>query len=485
MSIASNKKFWLEEQKEKFGNKTALLYNQSKLSFAELYDKCTKIASSLIHFGINPGKKVALFCNHNSEFIFALNAVWILGAVPVLINTRNTIKEIENQLQFTDTNFVITDKSNYEKANAINSTKVFQLSEQNTFKQKIATNTQFDPNKIALILFTSGTTNKPKAVVHTFNNLYQSVLLTNSIAKLSTDDIWLASLPFYHIGGLMIIVRALVTGASAALPKSTNYIHIKEALANYNPSHVSLVSTTLKQLLDEFVFANNNLKSVFLGGGRLETQLCERAINNGFPIIKVYGSTETCSMISALSKNDFSIKPNSVGMPIDDVVIKILNEVGEFLEPYKVGEIIINSKTIIKEYYKNDEENTRKIKNGFYYTGDFGWIDKDGYLYIDIRREDLIVTGGENVNPKEVEQFLVQLPSIIDSYVFAELDEKWGQIVCAAVVVKNHISEEEIKEQLKNMMASYKVPKKIYFLDFIPRNELGKVEKQKLIESLK
>lgn len=485
MSFVSNKKFWLEEQKEKYSSKTALMLYDSNVSFEELYEKSISFSFSLKENGINPGDKVALLFNHSEEFIVTVNAMWLTGVIPVLINTRNKAEEIEHQLQFTGTKILITDTINYDKVNFLPFTRIFLFSEFQTQTKLEINNTEFDPESVALILFTSGSTSKPKAVSHTFNNLYQSALLTNSVSSLSENNIWLASLPYYHIGGLMILVRALVTGASLSVPLSTNYIHIKESLIKFNPSHISLVSTTLKQLLDEKVTPNSNLKCVYLGGGRLDTSLCKLAIGSGFPIIKVYGSTETCSMIAALSVSDFSNKPESVGKPISNVIIKIISEHDEFLTAHNQSEIIIHSNTLMKEYYNNKEETSRKLKNGYYYTGDFGWIDNDGYLYIDVRREDLIVTGGENVNPKEVEQFLIQLPSITDTFVFAEPDDKWGQIVCAVVVSNRNITEDLLKEQLRNMMANYKVPKKIYFLDHIPRNELGKVEKQKLIDSLR
>lgn len=485
MSFVSNKKFWLEEQKEKYGRKTALILDDSTVSFEELYERSIKFSLSLKEHGINTDDKVALLFNHSAEFIVAINALWLSGATPVLINTRNKAEEIEHQLKFTDTKILVTDAINYSNINSLRTARVLLFSEFQTHKQFDRHITKFDPEKTALILFTSGSTSKPKAVIHTFQNLYQSTLLTHSVSSLSEENIWLASLPFYHIGGLMILTRALITGAALSVPLSTNYINIKEALVKYNPSHISLVSTTLKQLLDENVKPNSNLRFVYLGGGRLDTPLCASAIEKGFPIIKVYGSTETCSMIAALSVKDFSKKPESVGKPINNVIIKIISEDDELLPPHNPGEIIIQSNTLMKEYYSNQEETLRKLKNGFYHTGDFGWIDNDGYLYIDLRREDLIVTGGENVNPKEVEQFLIQLPSVIDTFVFAQSDDKWGQIVCAAVVSNSNITEDGLKEQLRNMMANYKVPKKIYFLDRIPRNELGKVEKQKLIESLR
>lgn len=485
MSLLSNKKHWLEEQKERYGDNTALLFGNSKITFQELFEQCSSLAFSLRQFGIGSGDKIALLFKHSSEIVFTINALWLAGAIPVLINTKNRFEEIKDQIEFADTKILITDEVNYEKVKSLISIKVVLFSQLNLRQLREKSDNNFQPENRAIILFTSGSTSKPKAVIHTFNNLYHSVQLTCSVSPLSGNDLWLASLPFYHIGGLMIMVRALVTGAALSLSESTSYIQIKEALDKFNPSHISLVSTTLKQLLDVGVTPNQNLKYVYLGGGRIDSTLCRLAIDNGFPVIKVYGSTETCSMISALPANDFTVKPESAGKPLDDVIIKIINDRNEFAEPLTKGEIVIRSKTIMQKYYNNEEETLHKIKNEFYHTGDYGWLDNDGYLYIDLRREDLIVTGGENVNPKEVEQFLIQLPSITDAFVFAEPDEKWGQIVCAVVVCSNIITEDELKEQLRNMMANYKVPKKFYFIDRIPRSELGKVEKHKLIASLR
>ncbi|MBS3944062.1 MAG: AMP-binding protein, partial [Melioribacter sp.] len=220
-------------------------------------------------------------------------------------------------------------------------------------------------------------------------------------------------------------------------------------------------------------------------GGHLDTALCSLAINKGFPVVKVYGSTETCSMVSALSTEDFSGKPESVGKPLGDTEIKIADKNGSFLESYRLGEIFVRSKSLLKKYFSDADESSKKLTDGYYRTGDFGWLDGEGFLHIKLRREDLFVTGGENVNPKEVEQFIIQLPSIIDTYVFAEPDETWGQIICAAIVTNGSITANELNEQLKNMMASFKVPKKFYFLERIPRNDLGKIEKEKLMKLLK
>ncbi len=485
MTFITNKTHWLLEQSNKYGEKPAIIYGESSLSYYYLFEQSARYSEALMQKGVIPGDKIALLLKHSPEFIFAINALWLAGAIPVLINTRNTLEEIEYQTEFTNAKFIITDLSNREKVRTIKSPGVMLINDFILSRVPENKKAGFNLNNTALILFTSGSTRKPKAVVHTFGSLYQSVLLTHSFSQLSESDIWLGSLPLYHIGGFMIIIRSLISGATLTLPYSTGYYEINEALVKYNPTHISLVSATLKQLIDNAAIPNINLKQLYLGGGHLDSALCSLAINKGFPIVKVYGSTETCSMVSALSTEDFSSKPESVGKPLGDTEINIADKNGTFLKSYMQGEIFVRSKSLLKEYFSDADESSKKLTDGYYRTGDFGWFDGEGYLHIELRREDLIVTGGENVNPKEVEQFIIQLPSIIDTYVFAEPDETWGQIICAAIVTNSGITANELKEQLKNMMASFKVPKKFYFLEKIPRNDLGKIEKEKLMKLLK
>ena len=203
------------------------------------------------------------------------------------------------------------------------------------------------------------------------------------------------------------------------------------------------------------------MEYVFLGGGPISSVLCEEAINKSWQIIKVYGSTETCSMVTALLLNEVKQKPDSVGKALGTNKIKIKsmskNDPDDFCGSGEVGEIVVSAQALFKKYY-NDQLTTDKVlKNGWYHTGDCGWLDEDGYLYVSARREDLIITGGENVNALDVQDVLKSHSLIEDAFVFALKDDVWGQIVCAAVVSKK-ISELEIINFLKENIASYKIP---------------------------
>jgi O-succinylbenzoic acid--CoA ligase len=478
----SNTNHWLQKQKEKFGEKTALTFNDTSITYSDFLKRSHRIAEVLETKGIAPGDNIGILISHAPEFVETINALWLIGAVPVLLNSRSSIEDIEKQLAFVSARSLIADASSLQKLPQLKFINVIKL---DTINELAYTENKinlylFNSLNSALILFTSGSAGKPKAVVHTFESLYQSVLLTDSFSQLSSEDKWLVSLPLYHIGGFMIFVRSLLTGSTLIFPDSVDYRSIANAMIKYNPTHLSLVTTTLKQLLEDNVKPNTELGTVFLGGGPIDTKLCSEAVYKGFPITKVYGSTETCSMVAALSMEDFKNKPDSAGKPLGNSKIIISDETRNYISSNRSGEIVVSCKSIFKEYHASLEETQNKKRDGYFFTGDFGWIDEDGYLYIESRREDIIITGGENVSAKEVVQYLIQLPSVNDAYVFSEGDETWGQIICAAVVLSSTITKNELREQLRNMIAPYKVPKKIYFVERIPRNEMGKVEKEKL-----
>ncbi len=485
----SNTKHWLTEQAEKFNNKPAVLINNNSITYFELYKSSSNLAFHLLSIGIVENDNVAILCGNNIEFIKTVNALWLIGAVPVPLNTRNNVEEIESQIKHADVKFLLIEKSLSEKFSRLSLDKKIVLNpietitdNQRPLAQISKLRTQ-NSGHSALVLFTSGSSGKPKAVLHTFSTLYESVLMTDGLCNLDSSDVWLASLPFYHIGGFMILVRALLSGAILAFPESLNHESISAAVQMYNPTHVSIVSTTLKQFLDNGINPNENLQYLFLGGGPLNEGLCGEAIAKGFPITKVYGSTETCSMISALCKEDFHNKPNSVGKPLGETKIKILDENEKEIFG-SVGEIAVQSKTLLKVYYNDEKETEKKFINGFYRTGDLGWIDNDSFLFVQSRKEDIIISGGENISTKEVEEAIKTCKGVHDTFVFGMKDETWGEAVYAVISCGEDVTERTIIKHLRKSVGAYKIPKKIFFLEKIPRSELGKVNKEELFNLL-
>lgn len=491
MISVSNTQHWLIEQSKKQPNKKAVIISERIITYRDLYNECLALVDYFQSKGIQKKDHVGILAAHNYNFYVFINALWFIGAVPVPLNTRLLPEELEAQIKQADIKFLLIDDSLSEQFSELNFRNKIYSPENSDYKTQNnhneILNYKFSIINSALIMFTSGSSGKSKAVVHTFESLFESVKAIDSFADLSTEDIWLASLPFFHIGGFMILVRSLIVGSSIALPDSLEYKNVVYTIQKFLPTHISIVPTTLLRFLNENIHPNANLKYAFLGGGPSEKELILSAVNQGWPIVKVYGSTETCSMITALHPNEIRDKLESSGKALYENQIKIKSMKNDLSDESagvgEVGEIIVSSKSLFKEYYKDHDSTSRSIQNGWYYSGDFGLIDKDGYLFVESRREDLIITGGENVSAKEVETAIKSLKSIKDVFVFSLQDKTWGQLVCAAIVSRGP-DEDEIKNFLKEKIAGYKIPKRFFFLDEIPRNELGKITRDALLKLL-
>lgn len=453
-----------------FSNRTdlnAVIKSNKSISYGALFSKANQIAQLILEEGITKGNYIPLLIQDQSRFIEVVLALWNLGAIPVPLNTKLLEDEIIALLDDHNFRFLITDKLSHfiyrKKINIISLSKLeFEQIKARQFPRP-------NLNDEAVVIFTSGSTRKPKGVVHTFSSIINSVKNGNEILMHQEEDRWLASLPFYHIGGFQIICRSLFYGCSIIIPESFQTNDLIESIKSYNPTYLSLVSTQLERLIDKKVKPCECLKQSLIGGGFIDDEFIYKADELGWKPFRVYGSSETASFVTAISPKEIKSKPQSVGRSFSNVKIKITAE----------SEILIKSNSIFNRYLNDDKGTSTKLIEGFYYSGDLGFVDNEGYLFIEARRTDLIVTGGENVNSIEVEKSLRLIPGIEDACVFAKMDKTWGQIVVAAVVTSElSINEKSIKENLKQKLAGYKIPKIIYFTHNLPHTSLGKLERE-------
>jgi len=463
----------------------AIYSNLDQLNYKEFRNKVLKSAGILSAMGLGDKDNIALIGNSDVDFIINLLALWQIKAMPVLINPRLTNNEIEEQIITADCKVVLQNRIIKSIDTSID-VKVFSYPFDEELEQDdIEPGEELNPEDTAVIIFTSGASGNSKGVELSFNNLLQSARIGDKIIHHNKEDRWLASLPFYHIGGFSIISRSLLFGTSIIIPESLQIQDIAEVMKNFNPTLSSFVPTQLKRMLDAGIQPNNELRNTLLGGGFILQHLVFDAISDGWNIIKVYGSTETSSFISSISGEEIYDKPRSVGTAAEPNQIMIVNESRYQIPWGEVGEIAVSSPAVMKGYYNDEDETNKKIEDGFYFTGDIGFVDADGYLFIEARRTDLIVTGGENVNPNEVEKRLIEHPEIFDAAVFPVKDDDWGEIVTAAIVLKdekNSLELDDLQKFLKDDLAGFKIPKKLFVEKELPRNELEKILRSKLIE---
>lgn len=463
----------------------ALIDIQQSLTFAQLLERIEETCAILKDEGIESGENVGIIGNNTAQFVISTLALWQLSAVPVLLNTQLTEIELNELISLAKCKHVLLEDKLSGKYDRIDTRKIIYPYRDSKEKFK-STKGDIHPDEIAAIIFTSGTSQKPKGVKLSFNSFYQGGRIGNQLLNHTHSDKWLASLPFYHVGGFSIITRALLFGIPVVIPVSLKTEDLADSLKRFNPTFISLVPTQLKRLLKDNIKPNSELKRCLVGGGFADDNLVKAAINAGWKTSKVYGATETCSFVVALTTDAFNTKPQSLGEPVPPNKIRIVgDDDDDELNPYEIGEIAIWTPALMQGYINKADELSNKIINEYYYTGDMGYTDEDGFLFLEHRKNDLIVSGGENVNPLEVEKILIDHPSIEDAAVFPLRSEEWGEIVGASVVLKNDkekISTADLQKYLKANLARFKVPKKIFIESTLPRAELGKVEKRKLIE---
>jgi O-succinylbenzoic acid--CoA ligase len=446
------------------------------LSYGDFTVRVSQHALYLYESGIRENNVVPVISSGNPFFLISVFALWKIGAIPALINIRLTKQETDSLFEFIKPGFVLAQSGNFffHGCRIIYGTGAPELI---TFLPAA----QNDINRTALIIFTSGSTGKPKGVEITYGNLITSAEQANKFLQVKKNGSWLASLPFYHIGGFSIVVRALLNGSPVIIPASQSADDLCKTIEVHKPAYISLVSTQLKRLLELNCSNISGISKMLLGGGSIDEELITAAIKGGLNIIKGYGSTETSSFVAALDCNKIN-KRLSSGIPVGGNKIIIADAIGNELPRLSEGEILIKGETIAKGYYKNQEATADKFVNGYFHSGDIGYMDEEGYLFVVARRTDLIISGGENINPHEVQMEILKHPDIIEAVVIGIEDKTWGQTPAAVIVTKNNIqiTTAELKQFLKDKLAGYKIPTTVRIIKEIPKTPLGKIQIDKL-----
>lgn len=460
----------------------AIIDAEGTITYKQLKERVELYSEFLRASGLKKGEHAAILSRNNAEFIVLVLSLWRLGAVPVPMNVRLLDEELQKLILHSEAEFIFIHEDLKERLSAGNNS----LAERFVFPACFNAYTPQDPeineneadlNECALILYTSGTTGSPKGVMHSFSTLLASAQAADTLLRHSSIDRWLASLPFYHIGGFSIPVRAFLYGASVIIPDSLKAEGIALSIKSFKPTLASFVTTTLRSLMEMGVKPNSGLRYMLLGGGPVDSELAKNAIAENWKAVKVYGSTETASLVTGLELEKYPEKLDSAGFPLPGNNIMIIGEDGLEVPAGKSGEILVEAPSVMTGYWNNPEETSEKLIDGFYHTGDLGHMDSDGFLYVEARRTDLIITGGENVNPLEVETAILRHGSVKEACVFALEDKQWGQCVAAALVVKGDFSEEELTAFLRGQLAAYKLPRRIFLLKELPRTSLGKLRR--------
>jgi O-succinylbenzoic acid--CoA ligase len=345
-----------------------------------------------------------------------------------------------------------------------------------------------DLDEIFAVLFTSGTSGEPKGVCLTHGNFQASALATALHLGLRGDDGWLACLPLFHIGGLSILMRNALLGTPVLLHERFDPEQVSAAI-DAGISHVSLVPTMLGRLLEARAGrpAPASLRGILLGGAAAPPLLLERAHKLGFPLLPSYGLTEACSQVATCPPGDFDTASQflgSAGRALFGTEIRIADESGGELPPGCEGEILVRGPTVMAGYLDDAAASARALRGGWLHTGDVGALDRSGRLRVFDRRVDLVVSGGENVSPAEVEAVLLEHPDVAEVGVGGLPDPDLGSQVTAWVVTRTgaRCAASELQRFCRRRLAGYKIPRQIRFVTGLPRNSSGKLLRRCLAE---
>ncbi|MHB1126810.1 MAG: long-chain-fatty-acid--CoA ligase [Bacillota bacterium] len=502
---------WIRFSAHLYPEKTAVIFGNARLTYREFNSRINRLAQALMAAGVTKGDRVAILATDCPQYLEINLAVARIGAVYVPLNFRWKEKEIEYGVNNAEavaffvgeeyTSLVETIRSSLptvevyvamEGNSSVMTGYELFLSGGNDVEPEV----EIDEHDVANIQYTSGTTGFPKGAMLTHRNIIMRSL--NGIAEMGTTPHWVgySGSPMFHVAGFYIHLPILMRGGTVVLQKQFNVERFAELIEKEKISYAFLVPAMINFLVnlegvDHHDFST--LKNIFYGGSPISVEALKKAkkLLKGCNFWQAFGQTED-SPQTMLRPEDHITEGTekemrrllSVGKPVFGHWLRIVNELDEDVPAGEVGEILCRSDQTMKGYWRNPDATRETLRGGWLHTGDMGKFDEDGYLYIVDRKNDMIIRGGENIYPAEIEQILYTHPKILEVAVIGVPDETWGEEVQAVVVLREgtEANKEEIIEFCRGKMAGYKRPRLVDFVDTLPRNPSGKVLKRMLKE---
>ncbi|WP_226670280.1 o-succinylbenzoate--CoA ligase [Metabacillus litoralis] len=481
---------WLKQRAELTPKRLAIKTKTKEITYGQLYENVQQRVNYFLSIHIQKGQHVAVLMKNSIEMIETIHALFAIGATAVLLNTRLSNQELAWQVTDAEATHLICNEDLKHKVEEIDRALPIIISEQRSTKEKSVGNVNavqdYTFNQVATIMYTSGTTGNPKGVLQTFGNHWSSAIGSALNLGLQMNDRWLLAVPLFHISGLSITIRSVIYGTSIVLHERFDAKSMNEAILNEKVTIVSVVTTMLQQMLEHLGSKKypSSFRCMLAGGGPVPKSILTQCIDREIPVFQTYGMTETASQIATLSPEYSLEKLGSAGKPLFSCEIKIEKN-GKECRANEEGEILVKGPNVTKGYWNRQEATADSLSNNWLHTGDIGFKDKDGFLFVLDRRSDLIISGGENVYPAEIEAVLLSHPYVTDAGVIGMIDNKWGEVPHAFVVLKEQISKEELQNHCSKHLASYKIPKEITRMNELPRNSSNKLLRRMLKESLK
>ncbi|WP_203530634.1 long-chain fatty acid--CoA ligase [Thermaerobacter sp. PB12/4term] len=497
-----------------YPDKVAVVDGPRRFTYRDLNRRVNALANALAGLGVRKGDRVAILMPNRCEFLEVLFAAAKLGAIAVPINLRLAPPEVQFILSDSGACVLFYDALLEPLArHAAAGTAVRALVEARdgpvagtnppasaesrplqyeallephlpAAREPEAQISFFDPH---LMMYTSGTTGRPKGAILTHSNsVWNAVNMLLNEEGLETRDVVLTVAPMFHIGGLSVYtLPALFKGCTVVLERQFDPRRTLELVERERITVLFLVPAMWQAVMwlpDFDRYDLSSLRSLVSGGAPCPLTVIQFFQSRGFRFLEGFGMTETAPDVAILSSRDAVRKNGSIGLPVHTVQLRIVDDTGQDVSPGQVGELVVRGPNVCAGYWNNAEATREAFRDSWFHTGDLARQDDEGFYYIVDRKKDMLISGGENVYPVEVEQVLVQHPKVLEVAVTGAPDERWGEVPAAFVVPKpgETVTLDELVAFCEGKLARFKIPKQLHVVDQLPRNATGKVLKHVL-----
>jgi len=484
-------------------DREALFFQDRLFTYRQLNQRANRMANALLGLGVKPGDRVGLLMFNSNEFLETYFASAKIGAVLVPLNIRLAAPELDFILNDCTVSIFLYGQAFGEKVSQMEypqhlrhriSTGPAALPDTLSYEELIQRASEEEPSvpvneeDLHVIMYTSGTTGNPKGAMLTHTNMYTGGVDLAIGLHYQYPDRCLLLAPFFHSGAITPFLGHLLSGISTVIMESFEPVATLKLIEKYRVRLLLGVTAIMKMLLQTPELDSYRLDSwelAILPGSPLPYTLIKEANERlGILCQNLWGLTEMCGPGSFVNEEDILQKPESAGKPYFNVDIRIVGPNGQDLPPEEIGEIVARGPNLMAGYWNQTEATRHAIKKGWLHTGDLGKFDDEGYLYVVDRLKDMILSGGENVYPAEIEKVIRQIPGVLDVSVIGVPDQKWGEVPKAFIERREETSltPEDVIRHCRSKLAGYKVPKAVAFIKELPRTSSGKVLKRDLRE---
>jgi long-chain acyl-CoA synthetase len=488
---------------DRYGEYASTWFESRVFTNVENYQSACRMAAALQARGVKPGDRVVVMMLNSPEVMWAFTAIWKIGAVIIPITPTWNAREARYVIEDSGAQVVITSpelaaRLREATAGLPHFREILVIGESDVagaldIELEMAAAAPFEPladcrpNELAMLLYTSGTTGNPKGVMLSHDNLLfitdSAYAINRQLGQIRTALV----LPLSHIYGVLVMNLGACLGTVSRILRRFDAGQALETIQEFGVQRLSLVPTMLSLLInhpERERYDVSSLEAVNSGGAALsEAVRQEFALLFGCRVVQGYGLSESSGALTGYHPDD-DYRLGSVGPPLPGVEMRVVDFSDRALAPGEIGELCSRGRHVMQGYLNKPEATREAIIDGWLHTGDIGYMDADGYVYITDRRKDMIIKGAENISPREIEEGIYLHPAVAEAAVFGVPDEIYGEEIVAAVVVKpgQSLTEDEIKRHISGYVTKFKTPAQVVFLETLPKNPSGKILKRALRE---